>query len=75
VSDLRSDFFIPGPADTTIDTRFLVDAKESVNVPLFRWFSGKVSLAPTVEFIWYSNKISRNLYYSAATSITLSYSF
>ena len=75
VSDVRSDYFLGECGYTPVDTRFLVDARESPNVPIFSLFSGNVSLTPTLEVIWYGNKVNRNLYGSVSTSISLSYSF
>lgn len=75
VLDLRSDYFFGSTGDSPVDTHFLVDAKQSLNVPIFSLFSGRVSLAPTVEMIYYTNKISNILYKSYSTSIALSYSF
>jgi hypothetical protein len=75
VSDLRSDYLIGRAGDTPIDTHFLFDSKQSLNIPIFMLFSGKVSLAPSVEMIFFSNKISGNLYKSYSTSVSLSYTF
>jgi len=50
-----------------VDTGFLVGARESLNVPVFSLFGGKVSLGPTLEVIWYSNEVNRNLYRSLST--------
>jgi hypothetical protein len=75
VLDLRSDFFFGGSNDTPLDTHFLVDAKQALNIPIFALFSGKVSLAPTVEMIFYTNKITNNLYRSYSGSVALSYTF
>ena len=74
VSELRSDFFLPGN-DAPIDTRFLVDWKQSLTIPIMPLFSGKLSLSPSVEMILYSNKISDNLYRNTTTSVALNYTF
>ena len=73
ISELHSDFFFGHRLDTPIDTHFLVDAKQSLNIPLFPLFSGKVSLAPTLEMIFYTNKITNNIYRSYTTSVALNY--
>jgi hypothetical protein len=75
VSELRGDYFFGHGQDSPVDTHFLLDWKHSLNIPIFALFSGKVSLAPTVEMIFYANKISDNLYTSYSTSVSLSYSF
>ncbi len=75
VEDLRTDFFLGSRNDTPIDTHFLVDAKHALNVPIFTFFSGKLSLAPTFEMIYYTNKIGNNLYRSYSGSVALSYTF
>lgn len=75
VSDLRSDFFFGGRGDSPVDTHFLFDAKQSLSIPIFRLFSGRVSLSPTFELIYFANKITNNLYKSYSTSISLSYIF
>ena len=79
VTELRSDYFF-GPffghgKDSPIDTHFLFDAKQTLMIPIFPLFSGKLSLAPTFESIFYANKISNNVYRSYSTSRTLSYTF
>ncbi|HEY3841584.1 MAG TPA: hypothetical protein VGL72_33670, partial [Bryobacteraceae bacterium] len=75
ISELHSDWFFRHATDTPVDTRFLFDAKESVNIPFLMLFSGKLSLAPTFELIYYQNKVTSHLYHSISTSISLNYSF
>jgi hypothetical protein len=75
VEDLRSDFFFGRAGDTPIDTHFLIDAKHALNVPILTWVGGRLSLSPSVEMIYYTNKISNNLYRSYIGSVSLSYTF
>jgi hypothetical protein len=75
VFDLRSDFFFGGKGDSPVDTHFLFDAKQALSIPIFPLFSGRVSLSPTFELIYFANKITNNLYKSYSTSISLSYTF
>lgn len=75
VEDLRSDFFFGQAGDTPIDTHFLIDAKHALNIPILTWVSGKLSLAPSFEMIFYTNKINNYLYRSYTGSVSLSYTF
>ncbi len=75
ISDLRSDYFFGHVGDAPVDTHFLFDSKQSLSIPIFVFFSGKISLAPSVEMIFYSNKISGSLYKSYTGSVSLSYTF
>jgi hypothetical protein len=75
ISELRGDFFFGHGQDTPVDTHFLLDAKESLSFPILSTFNGKLSFSPSIELIYYTNKISDNLYRSYSTSVSLNYTF
>lgn len=79
IAESTGEWFVRRSTDTAVDTRFYVDQKLSLAVPLY----GKLNIAPTVELIQFQTKpgapgdaqIAHNYYHSYNTYVSLNYSF
>jgi hypothetical protein len=71
IMENRGDFFFKRVSDTSVDVRLLDNWKHSLQFPVF----SKVSIGPSVEFVFFRTKVTGNYYFSYSTSVSLNYSF
>lgn len=71
IMENRGDFFFKRSSDAPVDVRLLDDWKHTLQFPIF----SKITIGPSVEFIFFKTKVTGNYYFSYSTSVSLNYSF